>query len=293
MGGQFNVHVEVEQVANYYIGADYCGMNEGEAMNKIASILRGCGHTVTVGSVSPEQEAASYSVSKNSIFLFLVCGVPPATIWSFKEAIAAGSSPPTIFLHGGWMASNPSSPMGSEQAMLNMAFNPEHDSGGFVNTSAMSSDAGEANTVKAYCEKYSQYVGTAWASSPEEMGKKICNGQVTGFGGSGYSAGSNSGGTGGTTQSNTSPLLTGDMTFEELVGELCNGIDLMFLCKRSTIVVTDFESIFAEAMYLRENHYSSVSNEDVKVWQLEEDSYELDINQHGFYNTVYVIKTQK
>ena len=275
-------------MANYYIGADYCGMNEGEAMNKIASILRGCGHTVTVGSVSPEQEAASYSVSKNSIFLFLVCGVPPATIWSFKEAIAAGSSPPTIFLHGGWMASNPSSPMGSEQAMLNMAFNPEHDSGGFVNPSAMSSDAGEANTVKAYCEKYSQYVGTAWASSPEEMGKKICNGQVTGFGGSGYSAGSNSGGTGGTTQSNTSPLLTGDMTFEELVGELCNGIDLMFLCKRSTIVVTDFESIFAEAMYLRENHYSSVSNEDVKVWQLEEDSYELDINQHGFYNTVYV-----
>ena len=88
--------------------------------------------------------------------------------------------------------------------------------------------------------------------------------------------------------SNISPLLEGEMTFEELVGEICNGIDLMFLCKRSTVVVTDFETIFAEAKYLRDNHQSAVEAENVKLWQMEEDSYELEVNQHGFYNTVKV-----
>lgn len=92
----------------------------------------------------------------------------------------------------------------------------------------------------------------------------------------------------GNSDSNISPLLEGEMTYEELIGEICHGIDLMFLCKRSTVVVTDFSTIFAEAEYLRKNHYSSVADEDIKLWQLEEDSYELNVNNHGFYNTVYV-----
>lgn len=92
----------------------------------------------------------------------------------------------------------------------------------------------------------------------------------------------------GNSDSNISPLLQGEMTFEELVGEICHGIDLMFLCKRSTVVVTDFSTIFAEAEYLRKNHYSSIADEDINLWQLEEDSYELNVNNHGFYNTVYV-----
>lgn len=100
----------------------------------------------------------------------------------------------------------------------------------------------------------------------------------------GSSFGSSQAGSG----SNTSPLLQGDMTFEELVGEICNGIDLMFLCKRSTVVVTDFETIFAEAKYLRDNYNSSVKGENINLWQIEEDSFELNVNQHGFYNTVYV-----
>ena len=104
--------------------------------------------------------------------------------------------------------------------------------------------------------------------------------------GSGSQSGSQSSGNG--SNSNISPLLQGEMTFQELVGEICNGIDLMFLCKRSTVVVTDFSAIYAEAQYLRDNHHSSVADEDIKLWQLEEDSYELNINQHGFYNTVYV-----
>lgn len=92
----------------------------------------------------------------------------------------------------------------------------------------------------------------------------------------------------GNSDDNISPLLQGEMTFEELVGEICKGIDLMFICKRSTVVVTDFSTIYEEAQYLRDNNYSSVSDEDLHLWQLEEDSYEMNVNQHGFYNTVYV-----
>lgn len=144
-----------------------------------------------------------------------------------------------------------------------------------------------------------KYVDLVAGTSPQDIAQRICNGAfVTSSGnpsssssssdGSSGSQGSNGSGESSTESSNTSPLLQGDMTFEELVGEICNGLDIMFLCKRSTVVVTDFETIYAEAKYLRDNHYSAVSAEDIKLWQLEDDSYELDINQHGFYNTVYV-----
>lgn len=288
-------------MTHYYIGADSCGAGEMAAMKTIAKELRKCGHKVDIGTVTPEQEAAGYHVSKKKVFLFLVCGVAPATMWSFKVAIAKGAVPPTIFLHGSWANKKSSSPMRSESKMLNYSFVPEWDSGGFVNTGAMKRDAGSAKTVEAYVNKYSKYIGVAWASSPTEMGKKLCNGQVTGYGhsdsssagGLGGSSGSGGGYTGSSSSSNesdsnVSPLLQGEMTFEELVGEICNGIDLLFLTKRSVVVVDDFSSIYAQAKYLRDKGSYIVKGEDIKLWELEEDSYELEVNQHGFYNTVYV-----
>lgn len=86
----------------------------------------------------------------------------------------------------------------------------------------------------------------------------------------------------------TSPLLEGSMSFEELIEEICNGIDLIFAVKRSTVVITDYESIYAEAKYLRDNYHSSVQAEDIALWQLEDGTYELDVNEYGFYNTVVV-----
>ena len=86
----------------------------------------------------------------------------------------------------------------------------------------------------------------------------------------------------------TSPLLEGSMTFEELIKEICEGIDLIFICKRSTVVVTDYESLYAEAKYLRDNYHDSVQAEDIALWQLEDGSYELEVNEYGFYNTVKV-----
>lgn len=88
--------------------------------------------------------------------------------------------------------------------------------------------------------------------------------------------------------SGVSPLLQGDMTFEELVGEICNGIDLIFATKRSTVVINDYESIYAEAKYLRDHKNKTVKNEDIGLHQLEEGTYELEVLEYGFYNTVKV-----
>lgn len=96
------------------------------------------------------------------------------------------------------------------------------------------------------------------------------------------------GGTGTGSSGPISPLIEGDMTFEELIGEICNGIDLCFIVKRSTVVVTDYESLYAEAKYLRDNHHTAVEDEDIGLWQLEEGTYELDVAEYGFYNTVIV-----
>ena len=280
-------------MADYHIGADYCGSGEGDAMRKIAAELKKLGDNCDVGSIGPNQEGYAHSVSKDKTFLFLVCGVAPATIWSFKQAIASGGIPKTIFIHSGWTSSkSASSPMRSEEAMLSYSFVPEWDSGQFMSSSsvsAMKSDAGEAKTVGEYCKKYSNYIGVVWADSPEEAAQKIHNGQTTGYGGG---ASSGTGGANGESStasaSNVSPLLQGEMTFEELMGEICNGIDLQFITKRGVVVVDDFESIFAEAKYLRDQNSPVVKSEDIQLWQLEQDSYELEVNQHGFYNTVYV-----
>lgn len=276
-------------MTSYYIGADYCGVGEGPAMQKIAAVLRQHGHSVQVGGIYPNQEGAAHSVSKDKIFLFVVCGVAAATIWSFKMAAAAGSIPKTIFIHMGWTSTDKSSPMGSESNMLNCRFVPEHDAGQFMSgssTSAMARDAGDAKTVGAYAQKYSQYIGVCWGSSPEDAANRIMNGQVTGFGGSGSYTGTSS--STGQAVDNVSPLLQGEMSFEELMGEICNGIDLLFLVKRSIVVVDDFESIYAEAKYLRDQNSKAAKGETINFWQLEEDSYELEVNQHGFYNTVFV-----
>lgn len=115
------------------------------------------------------------------------------------------------------------------------------------------------------------------------------SGGIDGSGVDGSSVGDGtSGSSGSSSNAGVSPLLEGNMTFEELVGEICNGLDLLFLVKRSTVVVTDYETIYAEAKYLRDTYNDSVKAEDIALWQLEDASYEFDVNEYGFYNTVKV-----
>lgn len=84
-----------------------------------------------------------------------------------------------------------------------------------------------------------------------------------------------------------SPLLSGEQSFQQLVAEITKGINILVLCKRNIIKVTDFETLYAEAQVLREN--SKYVDEDIHLWQLEDGTYELDVNEYGFYNTVNVV----
>ena len=123
--------------------------------------------------------------------------------------------------------------------------------------------------------------GSGITTEEDAAGDTLTGGDSSGEGGS---DGSDSGSSSGT----TSPLLEGSMSFEELIGEICNGIDLIFAVKRSVVVISDYSSIYAEAKYLRDNYHSSVQAEDIALWQLEDGTYELDVNEYGFYNTVKV-----
>lgn len=84
-----------------------------------------------------------------------------------------------------------------------------------------------------------------------------------------------------------SPLLSGEQSFQQLVAEVTNGINILVLCKRNIIKVTDFETLYAEAKVLRDN--KKYIDEDIHLWQLEDGTYTLDVNEYGFFNTVNVV----
>lgn len=84
-----------------------------------------------------------------------------------------------------------------------------------------------------------------------------------------------------------SPLLSGEQSFQQLVAEVTNGINILVLCKRNIIKVTDFETLYAEAKVLRDN--KKYVDEDIHLWQLEDGTYTLDVNEYGFFNTVNVV----
>ena len=263
-------------MADIVLGCDSNGYNDAQCQSTVEKILRKAGHSVNPLPILPGP-FADYSYSsagKGKIGIYL---------------IAAGTNSISDFYYGGTTfdyayfgirGDIPGQEAGKEPGFSTKPIGKDPDCSSWCDNIAGLTFA-EMNV------KLKDRVQIVGGATPEELGNNLVAAIGGGAAGAGSSGASGTTGTGGT-DSNISPLLQGEMTFQELVGEICNGIDLMFLCKRSTVVVTDFETIFAEAKYLRDNYHSSVAGEDIKLWQLDEDSYELNINQHGFYNTVVV-----
>lgn len=268
------------------LGCDKNGVHDAEAQNQVASIFRQAGYNVEKLAVSPGP-FGSYGYkdkARGKIGVYLMA----ASLVSVTDIVSSGwKFDRTFFIIRGDI----SKLINSEQAFNSKGIPKDH----------------HGDCTNVYCDRwkgktYPQINQIIAAKGQVVFGANAVSGAnavLTAMGnapiayagtsdGSGGSASYYNGSLQGNSDSNISPLLQGEMTFQELVGEICNGIDLLFLCKRSTVVVTDFETIFAEAKYLRDNHSSAIAAENVRVWQLEEDSYELNINQHGFYNTVYV-----
>lgn len=272
-------------MTDYAIGIDRgSGYNDSKILGDIVSAVKKCsgGNVVSLG-VGPSvvQNYGLTSGAKGKTGVYITNGVGLATPndmaqswYHYDHVIFAWPQ----YINNQWM---------SNENIKNHVISGEHDWNRASNWNVGGQTAAQWFSSNSKVDLVS-------GTSAEDIAQRICSQTyVTASGnpGSATAGGGGSSGSGGssTEASNTSPLLSGEMTFEELVGEICNGIDLQFLCKRSTVVVSDFESIFAEAMYLRDNHYASVSDEDIKLWQLEEDSYELNVTHHAFYNTVKVV----
>ena len=86
--------------------------------------------------------------------------------------------------------------------------------------------------------------------------------------------------------SSSNPMLSGEKSFKDIIGDLCNAFDIMFLCKRNQIVITDFESIYAEADLYRQKIPDLT--EDIQLWQLQDGTYDHDVKEYGFFTVVYV-----
>lgn len=264
------------------LGCDSNG-NDRKWLNGVARVFRQAGYKVEVLSIGPNPFSVySYSSkAKGKIGVYLMA----ASLISFLDAAAAN------FDYNYFIIRSDASRTIKTEAAFNSRGIPK-DWDGNYSIAGYNKAAG-----KTYPELNSLYASrcrAVFGANPEAGANAVVSAMggapiaYSGTGGAGSGSSTYSGSLQGNSDDNISPLLKGEMTFEELVGEICHGIDLMFLCKRSTVVVTDFSTIFAEAKYLRDNHYSAVSAEDIKLYQLDEDSYELNIDQHGFYNTVYV-----
>lgn len=264
-------------MAYIVLGCDSNGYNDAACQNTVANILTKAGHTVKQLAIAPGP-FADYSYSsagKGKIGIYLIA----AGTNSISDFYYGGTS--FDYAYFGIRGDIPSQVAGREPGFSTKPIGKDPDCSYLCDRIA-------GLTFKQMNNKLKDRVQIVGGSTPTEIGENLVN--AIGGGGAMAGSSSSSGNTNhNSTAPNTSPLLQGEMTFEELVGEICKGVDLMFLCKRSTVVVTDYSTIFAEAQYLRDNHYASVSDEDIHLWQLEEDSYELNVNQHGFYNTVYVV----
>ena len=265
------------KIADYILWADRgTGASDIYTVAETLKTCSGAG-SVEVAGIGPNigQSTGLSSRSSGKIGVFQTNGVGVQTPFDFETGIKKGyyHFSKVIFLWPQWIGNQ----WMTDEQIQSHKIGDEWDWN-------RQSGYGDLNRKYTAAEFFSDSVTTnidlVTAPTPEEAAQKICNGNFVGKSGGTQSQSG---------QSNTSPLLTGDMTFEELVGEICNGIDLLFLVKRNVVVVDDFESIFAEAKYIRDNNTSSSAiSEDISLWEMEEDSYNLEINQHGFYNTVIV-----
>lgn len=76
-----------------------------------------------------------------------------------------------------------------------------------------------------------------------------------------------------------------DHTYESILSNIAAAIDAQFFIVDTTVCFVSFNSLMA--MSKSEAIVKSIQP-TIEFWQLKDDTYELDINQYGFYNTVII-----
>ena len=77
----------------------------------------------------------------------------------------------------------------------------------------------------------------------------------------------------------------GEYTYEDVMNNIAAAIDAQFFIIDTTVCFVSFNALMA--MGSSEAITKSIQPR-IEYWQMQEDSFELDINQYGFYNTVIV-----
>lgn len=74
-----------------------------------------------------------------------------------------------------------------------------------------------------------------------------------------------------------------EYTFEDVLHNIASAIDAHFFIIDTTVCFMSFNALFANS-----NLVQKAVNPRIDFWQLQDDSYELNVNQYGYYNTVIV-----
>lgn len=77
----------------------------------------------------------------------------------------------------------------------------------------------------------------------------------------------------------------GENTYEDVLHSIASAIDAHFYFVDTTVCFVSFNELFAMSDTAT---IQKAIMPRIEFWQLEEDSYELDVNQYGYYNTVEI-----
>ena len=254
------------------LGADGgCSQEDCDAIKKA---LESCGNTVTFTQIGPNQE--SYMKGHGAdIGVFFVNGVAPATMWSFVNAIKAGSLPYTIFAHPGWAPyhdpGETSGTLASLETVRAVPYKSEWDAGQFMTAAAvaqMEKDGDGATTIGEWADKNSQYFALCWGASAEELAQNICTG-ACGNGAGGGSVVSSGGG-----------AQIKDKTFEKCIRRICAATDSVFLVENNAAVLFPYTDWLA--FTLREK-ISTITPKEI-----DPDVFSMEYNNEGTYNKVSI-----
>lgn len=273
-------------MSHFVIGSDNIDKNERTWLNAIKNRLQQAGHQVTDVGIGPGvvQKYGGRSASKGKIGLILAGGSDLGMYEDFYQGLKRG------YYHYDKMGVLFNSWSGSKKGtttcygVKNYKLGRAHDDN---YSSAATIARIKGQTADEYFSKHSDKI---FYACTEKSGVEGCNelADIAASQGYGSSTGSSTNGTMTVDGQFSNPMLAGEKTFQEIISEICDGIDILFLCKKNRVVVTDFEQIYADALYLREHNDMNTKDEDIKLWQLEDGSYELNVDQFGFYNAVIV-----
>ena len=251
----------------FAFGMDSNAQGDMNNVEKMKSTLESCGNKVYFTQIGPNQETYLPAKAKEvgADTCIFACLVAPATIWSFGEAVKAGTLPHTIFAIEGWMAK-----ANSLEDVRNTPFEPEHDAGQFMTGSSTSKMESEAKTVGEYVDNNSQHISICYGNSPEELAQNICSGTCGSGGGSSSTVTSSSGG-----------AQIKDKTFEHCIKRICAATDSVFLVENNAAVLFPYTDWMAFTLRHQINQ--------VRAKDMDPDLFEIDYNTDGFYNKVTVV----